>query len=83
MRPRDTGRAVKEILSKDRENVERLKPAYEEMVQSLSKVGTAMYEAAASSSDGMNGAGGAEADETVPEDEATVEGEFREVGSDR
>ena len=74
--------AVKEILGKDRENVERLKPAYEEMVQSLSKVGTAMYEAAAASED-MNGAGGAGAGETAPEDEATVEGEFREVGSDR
>src|SRR5687767_7459884 len=35
---------VREILDKDRENIDRLKPAYEEMVQSLSKVGTAMYQ---------------------------------------
>jgi molecular chaperone DnaK len=74
--------AVKEILSKDRENIDRLKPAYEEMVQSLSKVGSAMYEGASSSQD-MNGAGGAGEDEMPSEDEATVEGEFREVGSDR
>jgi molecular chaperone DnaK len=74
--------AVKEILSSDRENVDRLKPAYEEMVQSLTKVGTAMYEAAAAS---PNGAGGDEAapGEGNADDEATVEGEFREVGADR
>ncbi len=77
---------VKEILDKDRENVDRLKPAYEEMVQTLSKVGTAMYQAAgaqggtdgATGNFGTNGAAGGGADK-----EATVEGEFREVGSDR
>ncbi len=74
---------VKSILGSDRENVERLKPAYEEMVQALTKVGTAMYEAADAA--GANGsedpfAAGAE---PTAEDDATVEGEFREVGSDK
>jgi molecular chaperone DnaK len=82
--------AVREILDQDRENVDRLRPAYEEMVQSLTKVGSAMYEAAGAtgpdgagedfsangSADGATGPAGAE-------DEATVEGEFREVGSER
>lgn len=75
---------VKEILDKDRENVDRLKPAYEEMVQSLSKVGSAMYGAAGAQGapDGADfGTNGAT--EGAPEDEATVEGEFREVGSER
>jgi molecular chaperone DnaK len=76
---------VKEILDKDRENVDRLKPAYEEMVQSLSKVGTAMYGAAgaqgAPTDEADFGANGATAGGA--EDEATVEGEFREVGSER
>jgi molecular chaperone DnaK len=77
--------AVKEILDKDRENVDRLKPAYEEMVQTLSKVGTAMYQQAGATETptggaefGANGAGAGAA-----EDETTVEGEFREVGSER
>jgi molecular chaperone DnaK len=75
---------VKEILDKDRENVDRLKPAYEEMVAALSKVGSAMYQQAGTPGEtgepdfGANGAGGQGA-----EDESTVEGEFREVGSDR
>src|SRR6476660_6407131 len=74
--------AVKEILDKDRENVDRLKPAYEDMVQTLSKVGTAMYGQAGDA--GANGAGfdGA-GDEPAAEDDSTVEGEFREVGSER
>jgi molecular chaperone DnaK len=76
---------VKEILDKDRENVDRLRPAYEEMVQSLSKVGSAMYGAAgaqgAPTEGGDLGANGAT--EGGTEDEATVEGEFREVGSER
>jgi len=73
--------AVKEILNSDRENIDRLKPAYEEMVQSLSKVGTAMYEAAAAP--GENGAEPGYEEPAAADDEATVEGEFREVGSDR
>ena len=77
--------AVKDILENDRENADRLKPAYEEMVQALSKVGTAMYGQASGEPD-MNGAeagfDGA-ADDSAAEDDSTVEGEFREVGSDR
>jgi molecular chaperone DnaK len=74
--------AVKEILDKDRENVDRLKPAYETMVQTLSKVGTAMY-SQASPDGGQDGFTGADAEEPTSDDEATVEGEFREVGSDK
>ncbi len=82
---------VKEILDKDPDNADRLRPAYEEMVQTLTRVGSSMYEAA-----GANGADGAEpgfgadgsasangATNGAADDEATVEGEFREVGSDR
>ncbi len=82
--------AVKEILDKDRENADRLKPAYEEMVQSLTKVGTAMYEAAGAQGGdgtgadfGANGFGETAGTTAGAEDDATVEGEFREVGSDR
>jgi len=67
--------AVKDILENDRENIDRLRPAYDEMTATLSRVGSSMYEQSAA-------AGGAEeADEggAQPEDEATVEGEFREV----
>jgi molecular chaperone DnaK len=74
---------VKDILENDRENADRLKPAYEEMVQALSKVGSAMYGAAgseASEPGSENGYTGG--DETI-EDDSTVEGEFREVGADR
>src|SRR5215216_916580 len=71
---------VREILDKDRENVDRLKPAYEEMVQSLSKVGSAMYGAAgdqgAAPDDSEFGANGAS--DSGSDDEATVEGEFHE-----
>jgi molecular chaperone DnaK len=76
---------VKEILDKDRENVDRLKPAYEEMVQTLSKVGTAMYSAAGAQAAAADGAAGGApgAADGAPDDEATVEGEFREVGSER
>jgi molecular chaperone DnaK len=86
--------AVKEVLDKDRENAERLRPAYEELVQALTKVGTAMYAAADAAGAaagpeagfgadfGTNGAGEAGAGPEA-EDETTVEGEFREVGSER
>jgi molecular chaperone DnaK len=73
---------VKEILDKDRENVDRLKPAYEEMVQTLSKVGTAMYSQTGAEG-GAEYNGGSENGGGAPEDEATVEGEFREVGSEK
>ena len=73
--------AVNDILQKDRENVERLRGAYEAMTETLSKAGAAMYEQAGP--DGAAaGPNGADADEAGPrvEDDATVEGEFREVG---
>jgi molecular chaperone DnaK len=73
--------AVKDILENDRENADRLKTAYEEMVQSLSKVGSAMYGQAAEPE--ANGAGEYAGAEETAEDDSTVEGEFREVGSDR
>ena len=38
--------AVKDILENDPQNADRLRPAYEDMVQSLTKVGTSMYEQA-------------------------------------
>ncbi|MBA3377622.1 MAG: molecular chaperone DnaK, partial [Chloroflexia bacterium] len=39
--------AVKDILENDRENIDRLKPAHDELVETLQKASTAMYEAAA------------------------------------
>jgi hypothetical protein len=59
------------------------------MVQALTKVGTSMYEAAGAAAGAEGGAGpdfatnGAGGAAGGPEEEATVEGEFREVGSDR
>ena len=81
-------KAVREILDTDPENIDRLRPAHEEMVQALTKIGTAMYAAAGTDgAEGMDGAGfgsnGTEGAAGVPEDDATVEGEFREVGADR
>jgi molecular chaperone DnaK len=79
---------VKEILDKDRENVDRLRPAYEEMVQTLTQVGSSMYEATSGADGGEEGDpfgtnGTADGAAEQPTDDATVEGEFREVGSDR
>jgi molecular chaperone DnaK len=77
---------VKEILDKDRENIDRLKPAYEEMVAALSKVGSAMYSAAGTpggEGDGTEFGANGTGDTGGADDEATVEGEFREVGSER
>jgi molecular chaperone DnaK len=73
--------AVRDILQNDPENIERLRGAYEAMTETLSKAGAAMYEQA-----GPDGAAAgpdsADAEEAGPrvEDDATVEGEFREVG---
>ncbi|MGH2531736.1 MAG: molecular chaperone DnaK [Thermomicrobiales bacterium] len=77
--------AVKDVLENDRENIERLRPAHEELVQTLTKIGTSMYEAAGAdqAGTGPNGAEEAAPGEPTPEDDATVEGEFREVGSER
>ncbi|MDP9362875.1 MAG: Hsp70 family protein, partial [Chloroflexota bacterium] len=85
--------AVREILNSDPENVDRLRTAHEELVQTLTRVGSSMYEAAgAAGADGAdgtdfgtngatNGATNGTADQAA--DDATVEGEFREVGADR
>jgi hypothetical protein len=76
-------------LDQDRENVDRLRPAHQELVAALTKVGTAMNQAAgadqaAGGADfGTNGATGETEAEAGAEDETTVEGEFREVGSER
>src|SRR5205807_1026622 len=71
---------VRDILQNDPENLDRLRPAYEEMTQALSRAGAAMYEATGATGaepgpDGMGDMGGERVD-----DESTVEGEFREVG---
>jgi molecular chaperone DnaK len=72
--------AVKDILENDRENIDRLQPAYDELVQALTKIGSSMYEAAgAQPGEGEEPESGS----TSSDDESTVEGEFREVGSDR
>jgi molecular chaperone DnaK len=82
---------MKDVLENDRENADRIKSGHEALMQSLSAVGQAMYEAAGA--DGAAGFEGAEgfaqngesagADATTEEDETTVEGEFREVNDDR
>jgi molecular chaperone DnaK len=81
---------VKEILDKDPDNADRLRPAYEEMVQTLTRVGSSMYEAAGADGAGADGAGAgfgengsANGAAGAADDDATVEGEFREVGADR
>ena len=72
---------VKEILDKDRENIDRLRPAYEELVAALTKAGGSMYEQAAPAGGGFEGEAAGEP--SRPEDDSTVEGEFREVGGDQ
>jgi molecular chaperone DnaK len=77
---------VKDILENDRENLDRLRPAHDELAQTLSKVGTTMYEQAGA--EGTAEPNGTGADEAQPEQESaedaeTVEGEFREVNNER
>jgi molecular chaperone DnaK len=75
--------AVKEILEKDRENVDRLKTAQSELSQTLSKVGEAMY-ASTEAQSGAEGFDAGAADGGAPaDDDSTVEGEFREVKDDK
>jgi molecular chaperone DnaK len=72
---------VKEILENDPQNADRLRPAYEDMVQTLTQVGTAMYEQAGAGAPGADMSGnGAGPEETPDTDEETVDAEFREVG---
>ena len=82
-----TRTSVKSVLDQDRENVDRLRPAHEELVAALTNVGTAMYQAAGTDQAaagepdfGANGSSGEAEAEAGAEDETTVEGEFREVG---
>nr|MBA2248269.1 Hsp70 family protein [Chloroflexia bacterium] len=83
--------AVKDILENDRENIDRLKPAHDELVETLQKASTAMYEAAAAAgAEGQPGdmggdpfgGNGAQNEAATADDDTTVEGEFREVGAD-
>jgi len=73
---------VKDILENDPENLERLRPAYQELTSTLSQAGASMYEeadaaAAESAGDDVED----QAEEPAPDDEATVEGEYREVNN--
>jgi molecular chaperone DnaK len=74
--------AVKDILENDPENLERLRPAYQELTSTLSQAGASMYEEAdAAAADGFNDESGEQAEEPAPDEEATVEGEYREVNN--
>jgi len=71
--------AVKEILENDPQNADRLRPAYEAMVQTLTQAGSAMYaqqDAGEGPEASSNGAGPGAAEG----DDETVDAEFREVG---
>ncbi len=74
--------AVKEILEKEPENADRLRPAYEDMVQSLTQVGTSMYEQAGAAGADMSDNGASPDGAAGAEDEETVDAEFREVGGE-
>ncbi len=83
---------VKDVLENDRENIDRIRPAHDALMESLQKAGSAMYEAAGAAGADMGGAeggfpGGFAGDAgagagSQPDDESTVEGEFREVDDD-
>jgi molecular chaperone DnaK len=74
--------AVKEILENDPQNADRLRPAYEDMVQSLTQVGTSMYEQAGAAGADMSDNGASPDGGAGAEDEETVDAEFREVGGE-
>jgi molecular chaperone DnaK len=74
--------AVKEILENDPQNADRLRPAYEDMVQSLTQVGTSMYEQAGAAGADMSDNGASPDGAADTEDEETVDAEFREVGGE-
>jgi molecular chaperone DnaK len=78
---------IKDILENDRENIDRIKPAHDALMQSLQAAGASMYEAAGADMGDMGGAEGgfAGADGQAAgaaDDDSTVEGEFREVNDD-
>ena len=72
--------AVKEILEQDPQNAEKLRPAYEEMVPTLTQIGTSMYEQAEAAAPGAGMGGNGAEPEAGAADEETVDAEFREVG---
>ncbi|MGC4191156.1 MAG: molecular chaperone DnaK [Thermomicrobiales bacterium] len=75
---------LRSILDSDRENVDRIKPAHEELMQALSKVGEAVYAAGAQGdAAGFDPGAAGGFDGAAPEDDSTVEGEFREVNDDK
>jgi len=74
--------AVKEILENDAQNADRLRPAYEDMVQSLTQVGTSMYEQAGAAGADMSDNGAGPDGSAGAEDDETVDAEFREVGGE-
>ncbi len=73
---------VRDILDNDPENIERLRPAYQDLTTTLSKVGETLYQEAGTPQEpAANGTdAGADGEPAAAEDESTVEGEFREVG---
>jgi molecular chaperone DnaK len=73
---------VRDILDNDPENIERLRPAYQDLTQTLSQVGEALYQDAGMPQEPATNGAEASSDEQAEseDDEATVEGEFREVG---
>lgn len=78
---------VKDVLENDRENIDRIKPAHEALMQSLQAAGGAMYEAAGAAEGqpdmgGFDASGAAEDAGQATDDETTVEGEYREVNDD-
>ena len=75
---------IKDVLENDRENIDRIKPAHDALMTALSAAGAAMYQAA-EAAQGQPDMGGFDASDTgssTADDDATVEGEFREVNDD-
>lgn len=78
--------ATRDVLEHDRENADRIKSSYDELMTALQAAGAAMYEAAAQQAGPADGAadmgdmGSDPASHAT--DDGTVEGEFREVSDD-
>jgi molecular chaperone DnaK len=74
--------AMRDVLNREPDNVDLIRRTYDDMTAAVSKVGTSMYEQAGAGAGAGAGAAGAEGQpgggQAGPE-EATVEGEFREV----
>ena len=70
--------AVKEILEQDHQNADRLRPAYEAMVRTLTQVGTSMYEQAGAAAPGAGMGDNGARPGAGAEDEETVDAEFHE-----